>query len=145
MPPKYTFEQRKEWCEAYLKGEHVPTPLGAWRATFIRELKDWARKYKRLGPDSIDPSAKRKYYPIAVILTTASLVAFGEMSTKEAARQFGAKNKRTVRAWSRRYREGGKRNLPIHVVEGKLLRQQHNGIVLRRDEERNVLRIRGYL
>ena len=58
-PQKYTFEQRKEWCEAYLKGEHVPTPLGARRATFIRELRDWARKYKRFGPDSIDPSASR--------------------------------------------------------------------------------------
>lgn len=106
-PQKYTFEQRKEWCEAYLKGEHVPTPLGARRATFIRELRDWARKYKRFGPDSIDPSAKRKDYSITLILAAASLVASGEMSTKEAARQFGVKDKRTVRAWARRYREGG--------------------------------------
>lgn len=110
-PQKYTFEQRKEWCEAYLKGEHVPTPLGARRATFIRELRDWARKYKRFGPDSIDPSAKRKDYSVAVILAAASLVASGEMSTKEAARQFNVKDKRTVRAWSRRYREGGEEAL----------------------------------
>lgn len=59
-PQKYTFEQRKEWCEAYLKGEHVPTPLGARRATFIRELRGWAKKYKRFGPDSIDPFGKEK-------------------------------------------------------------------------------------
>lgn len=91
---KYTFEQRKEWCEAYLKGEHVPTPLGARRATFVRELRDWARKYKRFGPDSVDPSAKRKDYSVAVILAAASLVASGEMSTKEAARQFNVKDKR---------------------------------------------------
>lgn len=44
-PQKYTFEQRKEWCEPYLKDEHVPTPPGAQRATFIRDLRDWARKY----------------------------------------------------------------------------------------------------
>ncbi len=91
-PQNYTFEQRKEWREAYLKGEHVPTPLGARRATFIRELRDWARKCKRFGPDSIDPSAKRKDSPIAVILAAASLVASDEMSTKEAARQFGVKD-----------------------------------------------------
>ncbi len=29
---KCTFEQRKEWREAYLKGEHVPMPLKACRA-----------------------------------------------------------------------------------------------------------------
>lgn len=135
MPSKYTFEQRKEWREAYLKGEHVPTPLGARRATFIRELRDWARKYKRFGPDSIDPSAKRKDYPIAVILAASSFVDISPDVTREAARKFGVKDKRTVRAWSRRYREGGERNLPIHVAEGELLRQQHNGIVLRHDEE----------
>lgn len=84
-PQKYTFEQRKEWCEAYLKGEHVPTPLGARRATFIRELRDWARKYKVLASILSTPLAKRKDYPIAVILAAASLVASGEMSTKEAA------------------------------------------------------------
>ena len=105
-PQKYTFDQRREWCEAYLKGEYVPTPLGARRPTFIHELRDWARKYRRFGPDAIDPSKRRAYSP-AEKLAAASLVASGEISTKEAARLFGVKDKRTVRAWARRYREGG--------------------------------------
>ena len=126
-PQKYTFEQRKEWCEAYLKGEHVPTPLGARRATFIRELRDWARKYKRFGPDSIDPSAKRKNYSAAVILAAASLVASGEMSTKEAARQFNVKDKRTVRAWARRYREGGEEALKSMRRRKPYAEEMHGG------------------
>lgn len=59
-PQKYTFDQRREWCEAYLKGEYVPTPLGARRPTFIRELRDWARRYREGGPDALQSMRRRK-------------------------------------------------------------------------------------
>jgi transposase-like protein len=86
--------------------ERVETPEGVCRPTSIRELRDWARKYRRFGPDSINPAVRRRYSQ-AEVLAAASLVASGEMSAKEAARIFGIKDKRTVRAWARKYREGG--------------------------------------
>jgi putative transposase len=103
---RYTFEQREAWCKAYLRHERVETPEGVRRPTFIRELRDWARKYRRFGPDSINPAVRRRYSQ-AEVLAAASLVASGEISAKEAARIFGIKDKRTVRAWARKYREGG--------------------------------------
>lgn len=106
MQRKYTFEQRKAWCEAYLRGEHVPTPLGARRPTFVRELRDWARKYAAFGDSAIDPDV-RKRYPSSLMTAAASAVVSGRLSIKQAARLYGVKDKRTVRGWARKHREGG--------------------------------------
>jgi hypothetical protein len=106
MQRKYTFEQRKAWCEAYLRGEHVPTPLGARGPTFVRELRDWARKYEIFGDSAIDPNIRRRY-PSSLMTAAASAVVIGLPSIKEAARLYGIKDKRTVRLLARKYREGG--------------------------------------
>ena len=106
MEKKYTLKQKREWCEAYLRGEHVPTPLGARRPTFVRELRDWARKYEIFGDSAIDPDTRKKY-SLSLMTAAASAVVLGRLSIKEAARLYGVKDKRTVRLWAGKYREGG--------------------------------------
>ncbi len=105
-PTKYTLEMKAAWCEAYLRGEHVPTPLGARRSTFIRELRDWARKYARFGPIVIDPT-KRIPYSLGTMASAARAVVDLGKSVKSVAREFGIKSKRSVSRWAAAYRIGG--------------------------------------
>lgn len=103
---RYTLSEREAWCKAYLEGKRVETPEGVARRTFVRELRDWARKYAVFGVSAIDPSVRGSYSPEA-ILAAAEGVAEGKISTKAAARKYGIKDKRTVRRWARLYRQGG--------------------------------------
>ena len=127
MSKKYSFEFKKKCIEMYYKGSYPETPEGLCKKTFHREIRCWVMSYEIQGDEAFLYGSSRREWTAEDKLELVKLALTGE-PYRVIARNAGIHHSTL--------------NNSVYVQKRQLLRQQHNGNLLCKTQDRNVLRRR---
>lgn len=107
---KYTYEQKVEICEAYLRGE------GGFRRIAEKYLFDevkhaqvkiWVRTYEKLGKDYLKQNKTKSKFSLDFKISVVKLYLTEKKSYLEIALSQGLSDPSLVRRWVKEYRNHG--------------------------------------